>query len=79
MLERSREYESWATDATTGSALEQYLMAIGYREIACFRCLPELPESPVTLCGPGTYQPSREKEAEDVAMLPCNGQEPHSD
>lgn len=46
---------------TAGNTLEEYLLAIGRREVACVKSLPQLPKSPVTLCGPGTYQPSREK------------------
>jgi hypothetical protein len=41
--------------------LEEYHIAIGRREIACVSQLPQLPKSPITLCGPGTYQPTREK------------------
>lgn len=29
--------------------------------MACVRELPRLPKSPITLCGPGTYQPTRER------------------
>ncbi|XPS68903.1 hypothetical protein M3J09_001183 [Ascochyta lentis] len=43
------------------SSLEAYHTAIGHREIACVSQLPELPKSPITLCGPGTYQPTRAK------------------
>jgi hypothetical protein len=32
-----------------------------HREIAAVRHLPDLPKSPITLCGPGTYQPTKEK------------------
>ena len=49
------------TNAILGSNLEEYESAIGHMESACIRNLPQLPKSPVTLCGPGTYQPSREK------------------
>lgn len=41
--------------------MQEYHTAIGHREIACVRQLPTLPPSPVTLCGPGTYQPTKEK------------------
>ncbi|KAJ8067351.1 hypothetical protein OCU04_004704 [Sclerotinia nivalis] len=41
--------------------LKEYHTAIGLREIACVNRLPRLPKSPVTLCGPGTYQPTRER------------------
>ncbi|TVY87186.1 Altered inheritance of mitochondria protein, mitochondrial [Lachnellula willkommii] len=41
--------------------LEEYHTAIGLREIACVGQLSRLPKSPITLCGPGTYQPTREK------------------
>jgi hypothetical protein len=50
------------TNATTvGDTLEELHSAIGFREMACIKNLRRLPKSPVTLCGPGTYQPSREK------------------
>ncbi|KAF4622709.1 hypothetical protein G7Y89_g14318 [Cudoniella acicularis] len=41
--------------------LKDYHVAIGQREIAAVSNLPRLPKSPITLCGPGTYQPTREK------------------
>ncbi|PVH69760.1 hypothetical protein DL98DRAFT_438347 [Cadophora sp. DSE1049] len=41
--------------------LEDYHTAIGHREIACVSQLPRLPKSPITLCGPGTYQPTKER------------------
>ncbi|KKZ65633.1 hypothetical protein EMCG_08540 [[Emmonsia] crescens] len=41
------------------STLVEYLTAIGRREIACVKALPDLPKSPIALYGPGTYQPSR--------------------
>lgn len=44
-----------------GGSLEAYHTAIGQREISCVRKLSELPKSPITLCGPGTYQPTRAK------------------
>lgn len=44
-----------------GDTLENYRSAIGYREINCVNQLARLPKSPITLCGPGTYQPTREK------------------
>lgn len=40
--------------------MEEYHVAIGNREIASVRDVPRLPKSPITLCGPGTYQPTRE-------------------
>lgn len=46
---------------TLGSSVEDYKTAIGHREITCVRSLSQLPKSPLTLCGPGTYRPSREK------------------
>lgn len=49
------------TDIILGNNLEAYQSAIGHREIACVRSLPRLPKSPVTLCGPGIYRPTREK------------------
>ncbi|KAJ4373138.1 hypothetical protein N0V83_003429 [Neocucurbitaria cava] len=42
-------------------SLEEFHAAIGHREISCVKQLPELPKSPITLCGPGTYRPTREK------------------
>lgn len=45
----------------TGETLEEYHTAIGLREIACINQLPRLPKSPITLCGPGTYQATRER------------------
>ena len=49
------------TDTILGNSLEEYESAIAHREMICVRNLPRLPRSPVTLCGPGTYQPTREK------------------
>ncbi|PVI05380.1 hypothetical protein DM02DRAFT_554611 [Periconia macrospinosa] len=43
------------------NTLESYHKAIGDREIAAVTKLPELPKSPITLCGPGTYIPTRER------------------
>ena len=45
----------------SGNTLETYLSAIGDRERTCIESMPRLPKSPITLCGPGTYQPTREK------------------
>ncbi|KAL6706296.1 hypothetical protein ACN47E_005586 [Coniothyrium glycines] len=42
---------------------EAFHTAIGHREISCVSQLSELPKSPVTLCGPGTYQPTRAKKS----------------
>lgn len=44
-----------------GKALEDYHITIGHREVACVTQLHRLPQSPITLCGPGTYQPTRER------------------
>ncbi|KAH7397042.1 kinase-like domain-containing protein [Phaeosphaeria sp. MPI-PUGE-AT-0046c] len=44
-----------------GNSLEAYHLAIGQREMACIRNLAKLPKSPITLCGPGTYQPTKMK------------------
>ncbi|KAE9369713.1 hypothetical protein N431DRAFT_493487 [Stipitochalara longipes BDJ] len=41
--------------------IEEYHAAIGHREIAAVRQLPQLPKSPITLYGPGTYIPTRER------------------
>ena len=46
---------------TLGDTLEEFQSAIGHREVLCVKSLPRLPKSPITLCGPGTYQPTREK------------------
>ncbi|KAH9871022.1 hypothetical protein J1614_006596 [Plenodomus biglobosus] len=43
------------------SSLADYHTAIGKRELACVKQLPSLPKSPITLCGPGTYVPTRDK------------------
>ncbi|KAK5116752.1 hypothetical protein LTR62_007426 [Meristemomyces frigidus] len=42
-------------------SLEDYHAAIGKREIARVKHIPELSSSPVSLHGPGLYQPTREK------------------
>ena len=57
------------TDVILGNSLEEYELAIAHREITCVRSLPRLPRSPVTLCGPGTYQPTREKK---LKALQCH-------
>lgn len=44
-----------------GASVEDYLAAIGNREITCVKTLPRLPKSPLTLRGPGTYVTSKEK------------------
>ncbi|KAH6678552.1 hypothetical protein B0J14DRAFT_625117 [Halenospora varia] len=41
--------------------VKDYHVAIGLREMAAVKQLPQLPKSPITLCGPGTYRPTREK------------------
>ena len=43
--------------------MEAFHTAIGHREITCVNQLSELPKSPITLCGPGTYQPTRAKKS----------------
>ncbi|PKY03940.1 phosphotransferase enzyme family protein [Aspergillus campestris IBT 28561] len=43
------------------NSVEDYKSAIGYREIACVQNMSELPRSPVSLYGPGTYRPSRSR------------------
>ncbi|KAH8676899.1 kinase-like domain-containing protein [Tricladium varicosporioides] len=45
---------SWQT-------IEEYHKAIGHREIAAVKQLPQLPKSSISLFGPGTYIPTREK------------------
>ena len=44
-----------------GDTVEDYLAAIGNREITCVNKIPRLPKSPITLRGPGTYMTCREK------------------
>ena len=44
-----------------GDTVEDYLAAIGNREIICVKTIPRLPKSPITLRGPGTYMTCREK------------------
>ncbi|GIK01425.1 hypothetical protein Aspvir_005461 [Aspergillus viridinutans] len=41
--------------------VEQYKSAVGLREIACVQNMAQLPRSPLSLHGPGTYRPSRPK------------------
>ncbi|KAI7087005.1 hypothetical protein KC356_g4565 [Hortaea werneckii] len=45
---------------------EQYLRAIGERELSCVEQLAALPKSQLTLCGPGTYQPTRDKKVKAI-------------
>ncbi|WPG97274.1 Hypothetical protein R9X50_00004800 [Acrodontium crateriforme] len=45
---------------------ERYLKAVGQRELACVKQLSRLPKSPLTLCGPGMYQPTREKKTKAI-------------
>ena len=40
---------------------DEYHTAIGHRGIVCVSQLTRLPKSPITLCGPRTYQPTRER------------------
>ena len=56
-----RSFKIRAIDAALGSTSEEYHTAIGHREIACVKALPRLPQSPIALFGPGTYQPTREQ------------------
>ncbi|KAL8826673.1 MAG: hypothetical protein Q9170_007313 [Blastenia crenularia] len=48
------------------SSVEDYIAAIGHREIACIREVAELPKSPLTLCGPRSYIPTRHKKTAAV-------------
>jgi len=41
--------------------LEQFQASIGHREVTVIKQLSQLPKSPITLCGPGTYQPTKQK------------------
>ncbi|KAH7087483.1 kinase-like domain-containing protein [Paraphoma chrysanthemicola] len=43
------------------NSLQQYHEAIGRREEAAVKQLRRMPTSPITLFGPGTYQPTRER------------------
>ncbi|KAL9023366.1 MAG: hypothetical protein Q9196_007245 [Gyalolechia fulgens] len=45
----------------SGTTVEEYKRAIGQREIESIRTLPQLPKSPLTLCGRNSYEPTREK------------------
>ena len=51
-----------------GSTPEDYYSAIGYREMTCVNKVPQPPASPISLFGPGTYQPTREKK---LRILSC--------
>lgn len=55
--------------SATGSNEVSYLQAIADRETQCIRELRSLPKSPITLCGPGTYQPTKERKLLGSAML----------
>ena len=67
-------FEAFTTNVAPGNSLDGYLTAIGNREIASVVDLPRLPKSPLTLCGPGTYQPTRQKKLRAlrcyVAIIP---------
>lgn len=43
------------------TSVEDYRLAVGRRDIECIERLPQLPKSLSTLCGPGSYKPTREK------------------
>ncbi|RMY56901.1 hypothetical protein D0865_03403 [Hortaea werneckii] len=45
---------------------EQYLRAVGKRELSCVKELAALPKSQLTLCGPGTYEPTRDKKIKAI-------------
>ncbi|KAL8931644.1 MAG: hypothetical protein Q9216_007129 [Gyalolechia sp. 2 TL-2023] len=49
------------TTVHPGSTVDEYKRAIGRREIESIRSLPRLPKSPLTLCGPHSYEPTPEK------------------
>lgn len=51
-----------------GDSVEDYLAAIGNREITCVKRIPRLPKSPITLRGPGTYMTSREKKLKALQL-----------
>ncbi|KAG5955921.1 hypothetical protein E4U56_006960 [Claviceps arundinis] len=50
------------------SSLEEYHVAIEKREIACVQHVPHIPQSSVSLRGPGLYEPNREKK---LTALEC--------
>jgi len=52
---------SAADSRLLGDSVEDYLAAIGNREIPCVKRIHRLPKSPITLRGPGTYITCREK------------------
>lgn len=54
------------TKALAGPTLEEYLAAIGHREMACVKNIVKLPKSQIALYGPGTYQPTREKKLKAI-------------
>lgn len=44
-----------------GSSLDAYLDALGNRELRCIAEVTRLPRSHTSICGPGLYQPTRQK------------------
>ena len=52
---------SAANTRLLGDSVEDYVAAIGHREISCVNEMFRLPKSPITLRGPGTYTTSKEK------------------
>ena len=55
------ESSSLLANQALGNTSEDYHSAIGCRGMACINRVPQLPASPISLFGPGTYQPTREK------------------
>ncbi|KAK5115819.1 hypothetical protein LTR85_009413 [Meristemomyces frigidus] len=52
----------WSDDSRLdGAEVIAYLQAIANREVQCINALERFPKSPVTLCGPGLFQPTRER------------------
>lgn len=49
-----------------GPTLEAYLAGIGHREISCVKNVARLPRSPISLYGPGIYQPTRERKIKAI-------------
>ncbi|KKZ60631.1 hypothetical protein EMCG_04704 [[Emmonsia] crescens] len=47
-------------------SLEEYLAAIGHREMSCVNNVAQLPKSEIALYGPGTYQPTRKKKLKAI-------------
>lgn len=51
-----------------GHHAQEYLRAIGNREMACVKHMQKLPFTLASLCGPGTYPRTREKKIEAIQL-----------